>query len=74
MDYNEVFEYRDGKLFSKITERILIIKEKIMSITKIVKEETLASINEGLKEFELEDLLTVLKAVEECADSLPKGE
>ena len=42
-----------------------------MTITTVVKEEVLAAITEGLKEFELEDLLTVLKAVEECVDSLP---
>ena len=37
----------------------------------MTKEEVLAAMNEGLKEFDMEDLLTVLKAVEECVDSLP---
>ena len=37
----------------------------------MTKEEALEAINEGLKEFDMEDLLTVLKAVEECVDSLP---
>ena len=37
----------------------------------MTKKEALAAITEGLKEFDLEDLMTVLKAVEECVDSLP---
>ena len=37
----------------------------------MTKEEVLAAITEGLKEFEMEDLMAVLKAVEECEDSLP---
>ena len=60
MDYNEVFEYRDGKLFSKITERIINgsdhkgyrryrINNKNMRLHRIIWEMLKGKIPSGLQ-------------------------